>query len=40
MNPDLTLNNENNLNNTNEISNNLNNNEIQQSQNDFLRRCL
>lgn len=40
MNLDLTLNNENNLNNTNEISNNLNNNEIQQSQNDFLRRCL
>lgn len=40
MNLDLTLNNENNLNNTNEISNNLNNNEIQQSQNDFLRRSL
>ena len=40
MNLDLTLNNENNLNNTNEISNNLINNEIQQSQNDFLRRCL
>lgn len=40
MNLDLTLNNENNLNNTNEISNNLNNNEIQQSQNDFLRRYL
>ncbi len=40
MNLDLTLNNENNLNNTNEISNNLNNNEIQQSQNDFLRRCF
>lgn len=39
MNLDLTLNNENNLNTTNEISNNLNNNEIQQSQNDFLRRC-
>lgn len=38
MNLDLTLNNENNLNNTNEISNNLTNNEIQQSQNDFLRR--
>ena len=40
MNLDLTLNTENNLNNTNEISNNLNNNEIQQSQNDFLRRSL
>jgi len=40
MNLDLTLNNENNLNNTNEISNNLINNEIQQSQNDFLRRCF
>lgn len=40
MNLDLTLNNENNLNNTNEISNNLTNNEIQQSQNDFLRRYL
>ena len=40
MNLDLTLNDENNLNNTNEISNNLNNNEIQQSQNDFLRRYL
>ena len=40
MNLDLTLNNDNNLNNTNEISNNLTNNEIQQSQNDFLRRCL
>lgn len=40
MNLDLTLNNENNLNKTNEISNNLNNNEIQQSQNDFLRRCF
>lgn len=40
MNLDLTLNNENNLNNTNEISNNLTNNEIQQIQNDFLRRCL
>ena len=38
MNLDLTSNNENNLNNTNEISNNLTNNEIQQSQNDFLRR--
>lgn len=38
MNLDLTLNNENKLNNTNEISNNLTNNEIQQSQNDFLRR--
>ncbi len=38
MNLDLTLNNKNNLNNTNEISNNLTNNEIQQSQNDFLRR--
>lgn len=38
MNLDLTLNNENNLNNINEISNNLTNNEIQQSQNDFLRR--
>lgn len=38
MNLDLTLNNENNLNNSNEISNNLTNNEIQQSQNDFLRR--
>lgn len=40
MNLDLTLNNENNLNNTNEISNNLTNNKIQQSQNDFLRRCF
>ena len=40
MNLDLTLNSENNLNNTNEISNNLINNEIQQSQNDFLRRCF
>lgn len=40
MNLDLTLNNDNNLNNTNEISNNLINNEIQQSQNDFLRRCF
>ena len=40
MNLDLTLNNENNLNNTNEISNNINKNEIQQSQNDFLRRCF
>ena len=40
MNLDLTLNNENNLNNSNEISNNLTNNEIQQSQNDFLRRYL
>ena len=40
MNLDLTLNNENKLNNTNEISNNLINNEIQQSQNDFLRRCF
>ena len=40
MNLDLTLNNENNLNNTNEISNNLTNNEIQQNQNDFLRRYL
>ena len=40
MNLDLTLNNENNLNNNNKISNILTNNEIQQSQNDFLRRYL